>query len=132
MSGVRVLQGALSLQSNQKNALPGSLAIVGVSGRAFFPGRASSPSPSPSPTAVSLKGNAIVSKKTEAAREAQQGFDLVKFLQSTKEEFSKVVWPSRQQVVSESAAVLLMVTLVALVIYFVDNLFGWIAQQVFG
>jgi len=103
---------------------------VGVSGRAFFPGRASSPSPSP--TAVSLKGNAIVSKKTEAAREAQQGFDLVKFLQSTKEEFSKVVWPSRQQVVSESAAVLLMVTLVALVIYFVDNLFGWIAQQVFG
>lgn len=131
MSGVRVLQGALSLQSNKKNALPGSPAIVAIFrvGRSF---RDVHPTPSSSPTAVSLEGNAIVSKKTEAAREAQQGFDLVKFLQSTKEEFSKVVWPSRQQVVSESAAVLLMVTLVALVIYFVDNLFGWIAQQVFG
>jgi preprotein translocase subunit SecE len=42
-----------------------------------------------------------------------------------------VVWPSRQQLVSESVAVILMVTLSATIIYLVDNFFGWAAKQVF-
>nr|WP_286186462.1 preprotein translocase subunit SecE [Geitlerinema sp. P-1104] len=58
-------------------------------------------------------------------------FDPIKFLQEAKEELSKVVWPSRQQVISESVAVLLMVVLLASAIYLVDNLFGWAAQQIF-
>jgi preprotein translocase subunit SecE len=53
------------------------------------------------------------------------------FINDTKEELTKVVWPSRQQLISESVAVILMVTLVATVIYLVDNLFSWIAQQPF-
>jgi preprotein translocase subunit SecE len=43
-----------------------------------------------------------------------------------------VVWPSRQQLISESLAVLLMVILSASLIYFVDNFFNWGAGKVFG
>lgn len=57
--------------------------------------------------------------------------DVIQFLKETKEELNKVVWPSRKQLISESAAVMLMVTLVASLIYLFDNLFQWIAGQVF-
>lgn len=53
------------------------------------------------------------------------------FVSETKEELAKVVWPSRQQLLSESAAVILMVSLVATVIYLVDNLFSWGSGKVF-
>lgn len=62
---------------------------------------------------------------------AEGGFDIVQFLQGTKEELAKVVWPSRQQLISESAAVILMVVLVATIIYLVDQFFAWGAQKVF-
>lgn len=74
-----------------------------------------------------------MAKKNEA--EVQQnpptGFNLGTFFEETKEELGKVVWPSRQQLISESLAVLLMVTLAATFIYLVDNLFNWAATQVF-
>lgn len=62
---------------------------------------------------------------------SDSGFSLNSFLQSTKEELGKVVWPSRQQLISESAAVILMVSLSASLIYLVDQLFGWVSKQVF-
>ncbi|NJL01536.1 MAG: preprotein translocase subunit SecE [Spirulinaceae cyanobacterium RM2_2_10] len=58
-------------------------------------------------------------------------FNLVKFLAESREEFDKIVWPSRQQLASESAAVILMVILVATTVYFVDNLFLWLSGRVF-
>lgn len=71
-------------------------------------------------------------KKGEVqVQEAGTGFNAVEFFQETKEELDKVVWPSRQQLVSESLAVILMVTLSATLIYLVDNFFGWAAKQVF-
>lgn len=74
-----------------------------------------------------------MAKKGEAeAEETTAGFSLVAFLQGTKEELDKVVWPSRQQLISESAAVILMVTLSALLIYLVDNFFRWVSIKVFG
>jgi preprotein translocase subunit SecE len=73
----------------------------------------------------------VSKKNTAEVPETANGFSLNSFFQGTKEELEKVVWPSRQQVVSESAAVLLMVTLSAVVIYLVDGLFGWAAKQVF-
>ncbi len=64
-------------------------------------------------------------------KEASSGFNLTKFFQETKDELGKVVWPSRQQLISESAAVLLMVVLSATMIYLVDGLFVWVSRQVF-
>ncbi|QUY45386.1 preprotein translocase subunit SecE [Acaryochloris sp. 'Moss Beach'] len=54
------------------------------------------------------------------------------FFQSTKEEFEKVVWPDRQQLISESIAVFLMVSLSAIIFSFIDNLFRWVSTLVFG
>ncbi|MBW4515320.1 MAG: preprotein translocase subunit SecE [Timaviella obliquedivisa GSE-PSE-MK23-08B] len=68
----------------------------------------------------------------EASKSTASGGNKVSsFLQGSKEELDKVVWPSRQQLISESIAVVLMVTLSATLIYLVDNLFRWAATQVF-
>ena len=77
-------------------------------------------------------GITTVAKKNEAEMpETENGFNLNNFFQGTKEELEKVIWPSRKQLVGESAAVLLMVTLSASLIYLVDGLFAWAAKQVF-
>lgn len=71
--------------------------------------------------------------KTEAeTKETTSKFSLVKFFNETKEELAKVVWPSRQQLISESVGVLLMIILSATTIYFVDSLFSWLSGRVFG
>ena len=75
-----------------------------------------------------------MTKKTKTESETQEsasGFNINQFFQETKEELGKVVWPSRQQLISESAAVLLMVVLSATLIYLVDGLFVWVSKQVF-
>ncbi|MCJ8279446.1 MAG: preprotein translocase subunit SecE, partial [Rivularia sp. ALOHA_DT_140] len=47
-----------------------------------------------------------MAKKNEAeVPENKNGFSVTNFFQGLKEEFEKVVWPSRRQLVSESAAV---------------------------
>jgi len=74
----------------------------------------------------SSKDSKEVSKPT-----ASGGNMVSSFVQGSKEELDKVVWPSRQQLISESIAVVLMVTLSATLIYLVDNLFRWAATQVF-
>ncbi|MEB3338886.1 MAG: preprotein translocase subunit SecE [Leptolyngbyaceae bacterium] len=66
------------------------------------------------------------------AQEQKAGFNAVGFLKETKEELDKVVWPSRQQLISESVSVVLMVTLSATLIYLVDKLFSWASSRVFG
>lgn len=70
-------------------------------------------------------------KTADTETQKATGFDVTQYAEETKEELAKVVWPSRQQLVSESAAVILMVTLVATVIYVVDNLFVWVSGKVF-
>jgi preprotein translocase subunit SecE len=53
------------------------------------------------------------------------------FFKSTKAELEKIVWPSRQQLISESAAVILMVVVSAGLVFLVDNIFGWISSRIF-
>ncbi len=82
----------------------------------------------------SVKNSPSLEKEKAAPvprKDTGEKFNAVKFFQESKEELSKVVWPSRQQLISESAAVVLMVTLVATTIYFVDNLFVWLSGKVF-
>jgi len=62
----------------------------------------------------------------------QNGGQIASLLSEAKDEFSKIVWPTRQQLISESVAVILMVTLVATIIYLVDNFFSWGASRIFG
>ncbi len=53
------------------------------------------------------------------------------FLASTSEELKLVVWPSRQQLFSESIAVILMVIVSAAAIAAVSRFYGWGASQIF-
>lgn len=64
-------------------------------------------------------------------KEAKSGFDATEFFKEAKGELDKVVWPTRQQWVSESIVVILMVVLSAISVYFIDQLFTWTAKQVF-
>ena len=53
------------------------------------------------------------------------------FVGTTVAELRKVVWPSRQQLFSESVAVILMVTLSAFAIAAIDRFYSWVNAQVF-
>jgi preprotein translocase subunit SecE len=70
-------------------------------------------------------------KEVAATTDTGGGMNLGRFLKGTQEELAKVVWPNRQQLISESAAVILMVSLSATTIYFLDKLFGWVSGRVF-
>jgi preprotein translocase subunit SecE len=69
--------------------------------------------------------------KAKDVPEIEDKASLTDFFQQTKAELDKVVWPSRQQLISESVAVLLMVVAAATLIYLIDGLFRWFALQVF-
>jgi preprotein translocase subunit SecE len=71
-----------------------------------------------------------VTKSTEGDKPSS-GFNLTEFFRETKEELNKVVWPDRQRLIGESAAVILIVSLSAVVIYLVDELFRWLAKLIF-
>lgn len=79
-------------------------------------------------TIVASKETVKVNKGEAIVNQNQSGN--ANFIQDTKQELAKVVWPSRQQLLSESAAVMLMVMLVASIIYLVDQVFGWLAGEV--
>jgi preprotein translocase subunit SecE len=76
-------------------------------------------------------------KKTEPPKtepvipEPKSGFNPVQLVKDSKAELSKVIWPTRQNLISESIAVIAMVTLSATTIYLVNNLFSWAAGKVF-
>ena len=53
------------------------------------------------------------------------------WIESTISELRRVVWPSRQQLISESVAVLLMVTISAAAIASLDRFFHWLSQLLF-
>ncbi len=74
----------------------------------------------------------VAKKNAVDIQKAEPGFQVNTFLKESKEELDKVVWPSRQQLISESLAVVLMITLSTTLIYLVDNFFSWAAKQVFG
>ena len=53
------------------------------------------------------------------------------FLTSTFEELKLVVWPNKQQLFSESLAVIIMVSFSAAAIASVSRFYGWAASQIF-
>ena len=54
------------------------------------------------------------------------------FFSSTYDELKLVVWPNKQQLFSESVAVIIMVSFSAAAIASVSRLYGWAASQIFG
>lgn len=87
----------------------------------------STPPPTAQPTAQSVDQAAVAADSPRP----QAGAGALSFTTACLEELRKVVWPSRQQLFSESVAVILMVGLSAAAIAAVDRLYGWAATQVF-
>ncbi len=77
-----------------------------------------------SPTSKEDQEKVIPKKKEKTALKKS-------FLSSTIDEMKLVVWPSRQQLFSESIAVILMVTLSAVSIAVVSRFYGWASTQIF-
>ena len=53
------------------------------------------------------------------------------FFISTYEELKLVVWPNKQQLFSESVAVIIMVSFSAAAIAAISRFYGWAASQIF-
>ena len=67
-------------------------------------------------------------KENQEIKEPQKKKD---FFTSTYEELKLVVWPNKQQLFSESVAVIIMVSFSAAAIASVSRFFGWAASQIF-
>lgn len=51
------------------------------------------------------------------------------FVRQVRTEASKVVWPTRQETITTSIMVFIMMTLLALFFLGVDSMFNWIVQS---
>ena len=80
----------------------------------------------PTPDSKEVEPSPDASISPAAASAVPEGFAA-----ATLAELRKVVWPSRQQLFSESVAVILMVSLSAAAIAAIDRFYGWGANQVF-
>jgi len=76
-------------------------------------------------------GSVALEVAEEPGAEPQEEEKPGSFAAEALAELRKVVWPSRQQLFSESIAVILMVSLSAASIAAIDRFFGWASAQVF-
>lgn len=67
----------------------------------------------------------------EAASPVEEPAVRQPFFSQVLAELGRVVWPSRQQLLSESVSVILMVAMSAAVVAASNRLFSWIANRVF-
>ena len=77
-----------------------------------------SPTTNQDPREESTSDNEVVKKKKN-------------FFISTYDELKLVVWPNKQQLFSESVAVIIMVSFSAAAIAAVSRFYGWAASQIF-
>lgn len=94
------------------------------------------PIPPVTTTTSSPDGPPAPQERTPEPDERPEGLPLEEeapsgFLAITLAELGKVVWPSRQQLFSESVAVILMVSLSAAAIAAIDRFYHWGSAQIF-
>jgi len=77
----------------------------------------------------------IPSSKQDLSEDISSDGDIEKkkksFFISTYDELKLVVWPTKQQLFSESVAVIIMVSFSAAAIAAVSRFYGWAASQIF-
>ena len=55
---------------------------------------------------------------------AGEAMNLMQYFREAREELSRVTWPSRQDVLEGTQAVLIFVTALTLIVWMLDSLFG--------
>lgn len=66
-------------------------------------------------------GQAVAPK---AAAPSKPKFNLQQFLKEVRQEFTRISWPTRPQVIRESLIVLLVVVIITLLVFLFDVLFN--------
>ena len=61
-----------------------------------------------------------------------KGRNLTAFLQASKTEMRKMVWPTRVETVQTTMIVLVMVFVVAIFLWLLDMFLGWIMKMIIG
>jgi preprotein translocase subunit SecE len=56
----------------------------------------------------------------------------VEFVRQVRQEANKVTWPTRKETLITTATVLVMIVLVALFFFLIDQVFSWGVQTVLG
>jgi preprotein translocase subunit SecE len=56
----------------------------------------------------------------------------VEFVRQVRQEAKKVTWPTRKETLVTTATVLVMIVLVALFFFLIDQVFSWGVQMVLG
>ena len=59
-----------------------------------------------------------------------KGRSLTAFMQASRVEVRKMVWPTRTETLQTTAVVLVVVLLVGLFLFLIDKLLGWLIQMV--
>ena len=114
-----VIPSDLQLSLDERGIRYGDRLLAGV----FSTSVSTGPGPVTTPTS---EDTAATTPEAPSGESRKGGF-----LAATLEELKLVVWPTRQQLFSDSIAVILMVSLSAAAIASVSRFFSWSASQVF-
>jgi preprotein translocase subunit SecE len=61
-----------------------------------------------------------------------RGRDMFSFLREVDVERRKVVWPTRQETLQTTLMVLVITVIVAILLFIMDTIFGWVVRQLIG
>mgnify|MGYP001042895570 CR=1 FL=1 len=62
----------------------------------------------------------------------ERGRDMFSFLREVDVERRKVVWPTRQETLQTTLMVLVITVIVAILLFIMDTIFGWVVRQLIG
>ena len=64
--------------------------------------------------------------------QTDRGREMFSFVREADVERRKVVWPTRQETLQTTLVVLVITILVAIMLFLMDTLFGWIVRRLIG
>ncbi len=64
--------------------------------------------------------------------QTDRGRMMFAFLRETDVERRKVVWPNRQETLQTTLMVLVITVIVAILLFLMDSLFGWVVRRLIG
>jgi preprotein translocase subunit SecE len=67
---------------------------------------------------------------SKATSNEETPFNLIEYLQGVRQEWHKISWPTRPQIVAETGVVLVVVALFSAFVFGVDKLFQFIIQVI--
>lgn len=83
---------------------------------------------SPAEKAAEKQKKANEEKSRQAQAQKKPKKSIRKFFRDTKSEFSKVVWPKRQQVVNSTIVVLISIAGTGILVFALDTLFNFVLR----